>query len=254
MAPANSITVTVQSVITAAMQEIGAISSGETPSLADSAQILQKLQRLVDTFNARRPMIYNVNFQRFTLPVNTAPVTIGPGQDFDINMRPVEIESISLILINSTGNGTVEIPLNKRDQDWWAAQTIKNLTSTLPTDFYYSPDWPNGGIYFWPVPTAVNDVRLQLPLVLGEYTAYNTSFTMPPAYWDAMVYTLAVSICPMFNTSASADLLNLRKEAIKAIQVNNIASPRLKSDAPSQPTTANARPSWSFLTGMSTNR
>jgi hypothetical protein len=247
---ANSITVKSEEIIGAAMKEIGQLAAGEAVPIDQAGDVLQKLQRIIDSFNARRLMVYNVNFTRLTLPVNQLPVTIGPGGMFDVNQRPQVIESISLILINSTSGGEVEIPLNPRDQDWWAQQSIKNLSSTLPTDFYYSPDWPLGGIYFWPVPSAVNDVRVQMPLVLGEYTGYAQNFSMPPGYWDAIVYSLAEAICPMYQVPVSADLMRLKNMAIKAIQVNNISSPRLATDSPSQSTVSRNRPDFSFLTGL----
>jgi hypothetical protein len=231
------------------MQEIGALSPGETPSNEDQAWVLQKAQRLIDRYNAREPMIYNVNFTLFTLNPSANPLdptTIGPGGNFDANQRPVVIESIGLILDGGSG---VEIPLNRRDDDWWANNRIKGLTSTLPTDYYYSPSWPLGQIFFWPVPTASHQVRLQTREVLAELTAYNQSFTMPPAYWDLIVYELAISIGPSFEREASATLIGLWKAAIKAVQVNNISSPRLANDAPSQ-TNGAGRPDFNFLDGL----
>lgn len=249
MAAPNSITVTALSIIVAAGQEIGALAPGETPSDDDQAWILQKLQRLVDQYNARRPMIYNVNFTLFTLnpPSNPLlPTTIGPGGDFDVNQRPVEIESIGLVLAGTPG---VELPLNRRDDDWWANNRIKALTSTLPTDYYYSPDWPLGQIFFWPVPTASHQVNVRTREVLGEYTSYSQAFTLPPAYWNLIVYELAISIGPSFEKEPTPTLLALWKAAIKAVQANNIQSPRLASDSPTQPT-GSGRPDFNFLDGL----
>lgn len=247
---ANSITVTALDIITAALQEIGALAQGEQPSLDDSAWVLQKLQRLIDQYNSRQPMIYNVNFTLFTLNPPSdplAPTTIGPGGNFDAIQRPVSIESIGLIL--DSGSPGVELPLNPRDDAWWANNRIKGLTSTLPTDFYYSPDWPLGNIYFWPVPTASHQVRLQTRQVLGEFTAYTQAFTMPPAYWDLVVYDLAISCGPSFEREPSASLVALRQKALKAVQVNNIQSPRLASDAPTQ-SNGGGRPDFNFLDGL----
>lgn len=246
----NSITVKSLDIITAAMQEIGALAAGETPSNDDQAWVLQKLQRLIDRYNAREMMIYNVNFTLFTLnpPANPLdPTTIGPGGDFDTNQRPVTIESIGLILDGGTPG--VELPLNRRDDDWWANNRIKGLTSTLPTDYYYSPNWPLGQIFFWPVPTASHQVRLQTREVLGEFTAYDASFTMPPAYWDLIVYELGISIGPSFNREASASLIGLWRAANKAVQGNNISSPRLASDSPTQ-SNGSGRPDFNFLDGL----
>lgn len=249
--PANSITVTAMNVIEAAVKEIGALAPGESLPIEEAGDVLGKLQRVIDRFNARRPMVYSVNFTEFTLPVNTQPIAIGPGATFDVNQRPVKINSASLILNGGVDSpGQVEVPMFIRDNDWWAQQTIKNLTSTLPTDLYYSPDWPNGTLYFWPIPTAVNNVRLEMRSVLAEMTNYNQSFTLPPGYWDAVVYSLAESIGPMYEAPISPDLLRLKQEAIKAMEGNNITSPRMSSDSPSQTSTARCRPDFNFLTGL----
>lgn len=251
MASPNSITVTALDIINAAGQEIGALAGGEAFKNDDLAWVLQKLQRLIDRYNAREPMVYNVNFTVYTLNPPSDPLdptTIGPGGDFDVNQRPVIIESIGLILDDGTPD--VELPLNRRDQDWWANNRIKGLTSTLPTDFYYSPDWPLGSIYFWPVPTASHEVRLQSRLVLTEYMDTSQSFSMPPAYWDLIVYELAISIAPSFEREPSSTLLALWKAAIKAVQVNNIASPRLASDSPSSNINGAGRTDFNFLDGL----
>lgn len=220
----NSITVTALQLISAGMQEIGALAAGEQPSLDDSAFVLQKLQRVIDTFNAKRAMVYANVFKQFTLLANHAPHTIGPGANFDCNQRPVEIPSIGLLLVNS--NPAVELSLTRRDKEWWANQRVKNQTSTVPTDYYYEPDWPNGSIYFWPIPTQVNNVLVQFWTVITELTAYATNFTMPPGYWDAIVYSLAVSLGPSFERPISPDLRLLLSEALRAVQSNNIKSPR----------------------------
>lgn len=243
----NSITVKALDIITDAMGEIGALAAGEQPSTDDEAFVLRKLQRLIDRYNSRETMVYNVNFTLFTLPAGSNPVTIGPGATFDVNQRPVKIESIGLILAGTPG---VELPLNRRDDAWWANNRIKGLTSTLPTDYYYSPDWPLGQIFFWPVPTASHQINVQSRLVLGEITGYQQSFSMPPAYWDLVIYELAISLAPSFKTEPSSTLLGLWKAANKAVQVNNISSPRLASDAPSQ-STGGGRPDFNFLDGLS---
>jgi hypothetical protein len=99
------------------------------------------------------------------------------------------------------------------------------------------------------VPTAVNQVNVQSRLVLGEITSYVQTFSMPPAYWDAIVYELAISLGPSFEREASTTLIGLWKAAIKAVQVNNIQSPRLASDSPSQPM-GGGRPDFNFLDGL----
>lgn len=261
MADANSITVTALDVISASMRELGILDSNEQPNAADGQWGLQKLQRLIDRYNARLPMIYNVNFTLFTLNPPSDPLiptSIGPGADFDCNQRPISIPSIGLVLAGTPG---VELPMTSRDDAWWANNRIKALTSTLPTDYYYSPSWnvqdggPNdgaqwGSIYFWPVPTASHQVNLCSRQVLGEYTSVTDSFTLPPGYWDLIVYELAISLAPSFGVQPQSILISGFKEAQKAVQSNNISSPRLASDVPAGSTSRAGRPDWDFLTGL----
>lgn len=239
------------------MQELGLLDPGASPSAEDSQWLLQKLQRLIDQYNAQLTMIYNVNFTLFTLNPPSdplVPVSIGPGADFDCNQRPVTIPSIGLVLEGTPG---VELPLNRRDDEWWANNRIKALTSTLPTDYYYSPSWTVdddgnqwGAIFFWPVPTASHQVNLRSRQVLGEYLSVTDSFTMPPGYWNLIVYELAISAAPSFGRQGDPTLLAAWKRALKAVQVNNISSPRLASDAPSQ-VSGQGRPDFNFLDGLS---
>ena len=197
----------------------------------DTAWILQKLQRVIDTANAKRVMVYANIFSTFTLQANATPHTIGPTQAtgpqpiFLVNQRPVEIESIGLILVNTTPT-TVEIPLTRRDKDWWADQRVKNLLSSIPTDYYYEAAWPVGNIWFWPVPNITNNVLLQLRTVIGEITDTSQTFTMPPAYWDWIVYKTAIAIAPSFERQVSPDLRGLMNEAERAVLGNNVKSPR----------------------------
>jgi len=249
MATANSITVTVEDILREGMQEIGQLAAGENLPADQLTDIMRKLQRVIDTLNARDPMIYNVNFQTFTTPPNVQPISIGPGQTFDINQRPREIRSASVIL-NNTQPTQVEIRLNIRDQDWWAAQVVKNLTSTYPTDLYYSPDWANGGIYLWPIPTQENPILLQIPLVLAQVTAPGAQFTMPPGYWDLVVYKLGKAITPMFNAVWTDTLEQLLKEAVKAVESNNVQSPRGKTADAGMPGTQQRGGDFNYISGL----
>lgn len=251
--PQNSITVTALDIITAALTELGTVAAGEPVAPADAQWGLQKLQRLIDRYNARLPMVYNVNFTIFTMPAQNNPFTIGPGATFDVNQRPVSIPSIGLILAGTPG---VEIPMNPRDDMWWANNRIKDLTSTFPTDYYYSPSWDVqddgsqwGQIFFWPEPTSSFQIDVQMRQVLGAYGSVTDSFTMPPAYWDLIVYELAISLAPSFGLQPNSALFAGQKTALKAVQVNNISSPRLMSDSPSS-ASGSARPDFNFLTGL----
>jgi hypothetical protein len=244
--PANSITVKVSDLISDALKEINKLAAGEPLPIEESADVKRKLQRLIDRWNARRPLIYNVNFSTFPMIPNHAPHTIGPGANFDVSQRPVEILTASVVL--TVGGTSVDVPIDVRGDAWWARQAVKNQTSTFPTDVYYSPDWPNGSLYFWPVPTQANQIRLQMRTVLAQVTAYNQSFSMPPGYWDLLVRELAIDIAPMYGVPVSADMREGWQRALKAVTSNNIASPRGSTADAGMPG-VNTRGGFSYVSG-----
>lgn len=218
---------TVAEIITDALNDIGVLAAGETPSsdLVDAG--LRLINRINDRWAARRIIAFNVDFTAYTFVPNLSPHTIGPsGATFTVSQRPVTIESASVIL--TTSNPPVDVPMNVRDDDWWANQSVKSLTSTFPTDVYYSPGWPNGSLFFWPIPTTAYGVRLETWTLISQYASSADTFSMPPGYWDALTLALAVKWAPRFpGIGTSPDLLRQYEEAMRAIEGNNSQSPRM---------------------------
>ena len=78
--------------------------------------------------------------------------------------------------------GAVDAPISPRDNDWWAGNRVKSLQSNIPTDLYYEPDFPNGQLWFWPIPNASYGVRLEGNVVLQQMLSLDDRFTAPQAY------------------------------------------------------------------------
>lgn len=251
---------TARDIITDAMMEAQILSQGEDPSDADAQFCLRKLNRMFDRWAAKSVMAYNVSFQEFIPTPNHTPHTIGPTGDFVVDQRPVTIESAQFRLSSGSGqNPAVWTQINIQDDDWWAQQTIPDLQSSIITNLYYSPDWPNGKIYFWPVPQGSNPVKLELWGLLGA--AYsngtvndtlNTTISLPVGYWDTVINNLAVEIGPAFNAPPNAVLMENARKGLIAIQGNNAESPRIQTMDFGMPKRT-SRPDFNFLTGAPWN-
>jgi hypothetical protein len=219
-------------IVTDALKEIQVLAQGEVPSAADAKDGLTKLNRLFDRWSARKIMAFNVDFSVFTLTPNLSPHVIGPtgaSPTFTVAQRPVTVEAAALLI--QTGPSIIDVPMNIRDDAWWANNRVKNQTSSVPTDLYYSPGWPNGSLYFWPIPTAANQVRLELWTLLPGNVAQNGTFSLPPGYWDAVILNLALTMAPMYGAAAviSPELREQARLALAAVQGNNAKSPRCAS-------------------------
>lgn len=243
---------TIRDICEDALTEIRVVGSGSAMSAEDAALAKRKLQSMLNQWNAQRPAVYADVFAAFTLVPSLSPHTIGPtGATFTVTQRPVSIEAISLGI--NTSNPTVYLPLNKRDAAWWEAQSVPDLTSDIPTDFFYNPTWPNGSIYFWPVPTAAYPVQLQIRLVLDDVLAFNDDFDLPPGYEEAITLSLAEQLARPFGQPLSADLRQDAAMARAVIFANNDVTPRIATrDAGMQIGNGGMRPTFNYLLGVDT--
>lgn len=246
----SSVTALANDIILSAGQEAGIYAAGETPQLEDSAWGLEKLQRIIDQWNAVRELIFSVGFTLYTIPANTAPVTIGPtGQLVPADgYRPVKIPSAAFVL-NPGSSNPVDVPINIRDDDWWAGNPVKSQTSSIITDLYYDPAQPNGNLNFWPVCNTNGTVRLQLWNSLKQALAFTTAIGMVQGYWDALVLTLAVSLGSSYGKEPSPSLVARQREAMRIITDNNAMPPKIDT-AGAMPSAGSVQPDYDFLTGQ----
>jgi hypothetical protein len=218
--------------ITNALIEINAYDIGEQISPEHVTFVGNRLNQIIDQWAARKVYAYNVAFPAYTLTANHQPHLIGPGlaaPDFAAP-RPVAIENAALILTTTAPN--IDLPLNLRDDDWWVQKRIKSLTSNVPTDLYYSPDFPNGALYLWPIPNFAYGIRIEVWTVLAQIVDFSLAFTAPYGYELAIMLTLAEEICGPFAHSVPADLAAKATRARATIQKNNDKSPRIDTAEP----------------------
>jgi hypothetical protein len=234
-----------------AMKEIGALDPAETPTGPEVNDVVTKLNRILDARNTEGRYIYAIDFNTYVTTAGVQPHTIGPTGNFVVNQRPVKILDASIIL-NPGGATAVRSPVRvhdgKQGAEWWSAKRTFAVQGVLITDLYYEPDWNNGSIFFWTVPNNAQTVELETWSVLGQLQA-NSAFCMPPGYFDDVVYTLAVNICPMFGKEASPTLVALARDANRRVQGLNTAAPFIATADAGTP--RRIRPYFNYRTGLS---
>lgn len=243
---------TVQNIINDAFAEIGVFAGTQTPDATSSALALRVLNRELDQWAALKRFVWAVEFSEFTLTPNHQPHLLGPGltsPDFAVAQRPVRIEGANLVLTNV--NPVVDLKLNIRDAAWWRSQTVKGIATDIPTDLYYEPDWPNGSIFLWPVPTFAYGIRLELWTLISQFTSLAAAFSFPPGYLKAIVLTLAEKLCRAWGRPSMPDLIAEARDARAKLQTANISSPRIASaDFGTGGSRGGLRSSFNYLSGM----
>lgn len=209
-----------------ALSEIRAARAGDTPAAADMADALLLLNEQLDAWNVDGRALYNVLWQTFTLIPNQQPQTIGLAANtpnFTVTVgRPAEILQANVILANN-----IRIPLTIVDDEQWGQITAGAATGQTPTIFsavevflYYSPDWPVGNIYLWPVPNAAYGLEIRTKTLLAALAQTDT-FDLPMGYQLALRLTLAEAMANMWGQPIGADLARRASLARAAVFGNN---------------------------------
>ena len=242
-------------IATDALFEIGVLGiDTPVPTAAQAQLCLRIANRELDAWAALRRFVFAFTFVEYTLTPNHQPHLIGPGPgltaaDFTVTQRPVRVEGANLVLNNVTPN--VDLELTPRDRAWWNAQTVKPLATSVPTDLYYEPSWPNGALNLWPVPTFAYGLRLELWGLILQFAKITDEFSMPPAYRRAVVLTLAEKSCRSFGRPAMPDLIKDAAQARADLQTNNVSSPRIASaDYGTQGSRGGRGSTFNYYSGM----
>lgn len=215
----------VSELIADALCEIRVARAGDVLAPDDADFGLRKLNRLLDRWNADPRTSYVLSLTSFTPTVSHQPHTIGPSSaDWAATQRPMAITGANLIL--NTVTPAIRIPLNIRDLDWWRDNAVQGIATSMPTDLYYAPDWPNGSVYLWPVPTATYPIELELDGTFNSVVLTDT-FWAPFGYRDAITLTLAEECAPAFGQTVSQSTKDSARDARALIFNANLIVPNL---------------------------
>jgi hypothetical protein len=203
-----------------ALEEIGVGNPGDLTSAADIQLGLRVLDRMLNAWAADETTLAVSNRVTATIPSGTSTMTIGPLGTIN-TQRPVWIDTINYVVPGSTP--PVEVPMGRMTDQQYQALSIKTLSSSLPTQYYYQTSVTSvlGSIFFWPTVDQNVDVVLYLPAAVSEPTTLTTVLTVPPGYQDAIHYDLAYRLCGPFGRPIPDGLPQLRQNALMVMKRPN---------------------------------
>jgi hypothetical protein len=224
-----------------AAEELNVVLAGETLSATDAATLLRKLNQLFGAWNTKREAIYRSVPATYTLTPSLSPHTIGPTGTFVVAQRPVAIDAANLIL-----SAAAHTPIDLRDDTWYAGLAYPSLSSSVPTDLYYDPSFPNGSLYFYPVPTSAYQVELWTRHTFAT-VALTDTVTYPPGYEGAIIDTLAEDSAEALGRQPGPKLVARARQRRADLYALNDPTPRLVTVDAGMPSERAAR--GTYLTG-----
>jgi len=190
---------TVQDLVTHALEDCGRLKPGGTPGTVESAVGLRTLNAMLDTWKTERLMVYAEVRTEFDIISGQQTYSIGTGANWDVE-RPERIERAEFIFTNTSPE--VEVPVKILSPQEWAALTPKKLTNTIQTMLYYEPTVPNGTVTLWPKPTQNWKIAVWTWRTIGQFASLATTINLPPGYQEAIEYNLAVKLADKYPDTA----------------------------------------------------
>ena len=215
---------TAMSAIQSTLEKMKVYAPGVSVNAADSARMLDIMQKMLDSWSNERLACYANIEQSFPLVANKQSYTIGPTGSPDITApRPLAIltgpGAAYLVDVNQN-----PYPINVIEQDQWNAIGLLNETSDLPDTLFYDPQFPLGIINIFPLPLLAYTVYFDARLQLQSISNLATAFSLPPGYMKAIIDNLAVEAWPWFKQgdpplkmveTAGKSLGNIKRTNIK---------------------------------------
>lgn len=217
---------TAQTLIKAALRAIGAIATEETPTHAELDDGLLTLQLMLRNWSARNIRLYYTKQETLTMTGATY-YTIGSGGDLSTT-RPASIR----------GAWHSDWPVKVIDEDHYRQYRMSVSSSGTVEWLWYSPEYPLGKLYPWPLGGSTLYVDTMIPLT--DPTAITSTISFPPEYDEPIRWNLAVRLAPEYGKEASATVAALAASTLSAIETRNFAE-QINSIRPEMLALANAR-------------
>lgn len=214
---------TAQNVIDGAMRDIGALASGEDPSSDETADVLEALNNLIDSWNTDGLTLYAESEVSHTLVANDGSYTIAASGADITATRPVRI------LHAYVRDSNIDHPLEIISKEAYDLIPDKTTTSTNPEYLYYEPSYANGTIKLWPVPSEANVLYMTVQSQLSSFATAGTTFAMPPGYQRAIQKNLAIEIAPQFEKEPSNALIRAATQSLAMVKRLNRKTPRMET-------------------------
>lgn len=214
----------VSDLLTEALQDLGVIQAGETPTDADMQLAYNRFNRFLDRCATERLTIPFLTRTTWAL-TSTAPNTYTVGTGGTVNIvRPTIIDHINYVDTNQTPN--LELPLTPLTPDAYAAIPLKDLTSPLPGAWYWQPTYAGGlgTLTLFPAPSRTGLLgAIYVPTAVPQFTSTSNTFVLPPGYREFLATNLAVFLAPAFEKNqVNPALIKAADESRRSIKrLNN---------------------------------
>lgn len=181
---------TARELISDALGDVGVLDATETMTAEQAQHGLRTLNRIIDSWNARRLQVYAV--KEVITSFSGPSAQVGAGLTVD---TPTPLRLLPGCYFVRSG---LSYPLPLWDREEYNRIILKSTSGEYPAGVYFDRQIP-GTLYVWPVPSSPPEYHFQVLVKLGEFADLDTDYTFPDGYKDALFYTLQERLPAAYN-------------------------------------------------------
>ncbi len=214
--------VTGQSLINAALTELGILAQGEAPSFSDSTYGLNTLNAWWDGAQIDEGLIYSVSTLRYPLTASVGKYAIGIGAPAPFNATlPTRV--VTAAMLSAAGGSNIRRVLKIVPQEVFFAHSDLGTSGQVSEEIYL--DWGTdpatglGNLYLYPVPVCALATQLELEegVPFQQFTLAG-NFFVPYGYQDAIQKILAWMMLPGFGAAVQQETVQVVIQQAKAAE------------------------------------
>lgn len=169
-----------------AMQELGALGSGETPTGAEYEDMLPRLNFMLKSWQAKGCNLWRDTTGEITIPAGDASGTLDP--------IVIDVQAARVV------TGTNEIPLQRWENGEYR-QIPNKAQSGRPIAFYFDRQRDSVSLFVWPVPTTDTVVKIDYARVIEDVTTTTETLDIPQMWVEACYMGLASRCASLFGAT-----------------------------------------------------
>ena len=229
---------TALTLVTDAMERIGALAGGEVPNATDSQRVLRALNDLLETWGVQRLNVWSLTKESLSL-TGAQSYTIGQDGSPDFNtVRPLKLDQSTYFTV-----GGQDFPVSILTRDEYMAYPLKSTQGYTLEGIYLDDAYPNATLYTYPCVTGTLNLSSWKPL--SAISTLQTTLSFPPGYKRALELSLAEDIASLFDLPMPQNLARQAKNARRAIR--NLNAPDTTMSLPAE---LQRRVRFNILTGQ----
>lgn len=200
---------TALNIITKAMQKAGILTKSEVPASDEANDALDSLNALLSSWSNDSLLITSRETELFNLTAGVGVYTIGSGQTFNTT-RPIKI------IESHINDGLISYPsMYQCPDEVYQGFNLKTLQS-IPDALNYTNAYPYGTIKLFPYPSSGYVLSITSEKELLQFTL-NQTVNLAPGWNRALIYNLAVELCPEYGQQVDPLTLKIANQSKGAI-------------------------------------